>query len=127
MARVFVVDDDVAVCRLARHILELAGHEALMFYDGQQLLEALERSTPDVVFTDWMMPRMGGLELLKRIRADARWARLPVVILTARGGVTDRQLAEEAGVSDFLTKPFSSAQVLDLMRRLAPPAPPPST
>jgi chemosensory pili system protein ChpA (sensor histidine kinase/response regulator) len=117
---VFVVDDDAAVCRLARYILELAGHEAAMFYDGQQALEALERSTPDVVFTDLMMPRMDGLELLKRIRADARWATLPVVILTARGGATDRQLAEEAGVSDFLTKPFSSAQLLELMRRLKP-------
>jgi CheY-like chemotaxis protein len=119
---VFVVDDDAAVCRLARHILELAGHEAVMFYDGQQALEALEQSTPDVVFTDLMMPRMDGLELLKRIRADARWAALPVVILTARGGANDRQLAEEAGVSDFLTKPFSSAQLLDLLRRLKPPA-----
>ena len=122
MARVFVVDDDAAVCRLARHILELAGHEAVMFYDGQQALEALERSTPDVVFTDLMMPRMDGLELLKRIRADARWATLPVVMLTARGGAADRRQAEEVGVSDFLTKPFSSAQLLDLMRRLVPPA-----
>ncbi|HLF27252.1 MAG TPA: response regulator [Anaerolineae bacterium] len=120
MALIFVVDDDPVVCRLARHILQLAGHQVAIFYDGEEALAALAHSTPDVVITDLMMPRLNGMELLQRIRADERWAALPVVMLTARGGMNDRRLAEAAGVSHFLTKPFSSAQLIDQIDKLCP-------
>jgi CheY-like chemotaxis protein len=113
MARVFVIDDDQVVRRLARAILERGGHEVVALADGQSALAALEQSTPDIIITDLMMPRMNGLDLLRRIRADARWAALPVVLLTARGTADDMRQAQEAGVSHLLTKPFSSAQLLD--------------
>jgi len=120
MARVFVVDDDPVVCRLARYILQLAGHEVVALNDAQEALQALEQSVPDVLVTDLMMPEMSGLELLRRIRADARWSALPVVVLTARGGANDRRQAEEAGTTHFLTKPFSSAQLIDQIKQLCP-------
>lgn len=113
MACVFVVDDDQVVRRLAQTILERAGYQVVLLEDGQAALEALERTTPDVILTDLMMPRVNGLALLRRIRADARWSALPVVVLTARGTAEDIRRAEEAGVSHFLIKPFSSAQLLD--------------
>jgi DNA-binding response OmpR family regulator len=63
-----------------------------------------------------------GVELVRRIRADRRWSTLPIVILTARGGPDDWRRAQEAGAKHFLTKPFSSAQLLDTIRELMPPA-----
>jgi CheY-like chemotaxis protein len=121
MARVFVVDDDPVICRLARHILEMAGHEVVTLNDGEQALRALEESLPDVLITDLMMPRMDGFELLGRIRSDPRWAALPVIILTARGSIDDRRRVESAGMTRILTKPFSSAQLADQVNALCSP------
>jgi len=113
MARVFVIDDDQIVRRLAGAILERGGHEVVSLEDGQAALNALEHSTPDIIVTDLMMPRMDGFELLRRLRADARWSELPVIVLTARVTAGDLKQAGQVGVSYFLTKPFTSAQLLN--------------
>jgi CheY-like chemotaxis protein len=122
MAHVFVVDDDPVICRLAQHILERAGHSVVLLYDGQEAVEALERTAPDLVITDLMMPNMDGMALVRRIRADVRWSSLPVVVFTARSESRDRRKAEKAGANHYLTKPFSSAQLLDIVDRFARPA-----
>jgi len=121
MAHVFVVDDDPVVCRLAQYVLERAGYSVDVFYDGEDALAALERGRPNVVVTDLMMPRMNGLSLLHRIRANVAWSALPVIIFTARSEAHELQQAEEAGANQFLSKPFSSAQLLDAVRRFASP------
>ncbi|HKZ85679.1 MAG TPA: response regulator [Anaerolineae bacterium] len=127
MALVYVVDDDPVICRLAQHILNQAGYTVELLHDGVEALEAMQRSTPDVLVTDLMMPNMSGLALIRHIRADSRWSSLPIVVFTARGERSDRRQAEEAGVSHYLTKPFSSAQLLEAVRRFAQPnANPPS-
>ena len=118
MARVFVVDDDQVVRRLAQAILRRGGHQVVALDNGQAALDALEQSTPDIVITDLMMPRMDGLELVRRIRAETRWAGLPIVVLTARGTSADLRRAREAKADRFLTKPFSSAQLLDVVEDL---------
>lgn len=121
MALVYVVDDDPVICRLAQHILNQAGYTVELLHDGVEALEAMQRSTPDVLVTDLMMPNMGGLALIRRIRADSRWSSLPIVVFTARGEHSDQRQAEEAGVSHYLTKPFSSAQLLEAVRRFVQP------
>ena len=121
MPKVFVVDDDPVICRLAQHILERAGYSVTVLYDGQEALEALRISVPDVLITDLMMPNVTGVELLQFIRADARLSSLPVVVFTARSESNDRSRAEEAGASHYLTKPFSSAQLLEVVAKYAPP------
>jgi len=118
MARVFVIDDDQVVRRLAQAILRRGGHQVVALDNGQAALDALEQSTPDLVITDLMMPRMDGLELVRRIRAEARWAALPIVVLTARGTSADLRRVTEAKADRFLTKPFSSAQLLDVVADL---------
>jgi len=122
MARVYVVDDDPVICRLAQYILERAGHTVVVLYDGLQAVEAMEQSVPDMLITDLMMPNMGGVALMRHIRADGRWSTLPLLVFTARSESSDRREAEDAGADYFLTKPFSSAQLLDAVRRFAPPA-----
>lgn len=121
MTSVFVVDDDPVICRLAKHILERAGYAVTVLYDGEEAWKALKNSVPDILLTDLMMPRITGVELLQRIRADTRLSALPVVVFTARSEPHDRRRAEEAGASHYLTKPFSSAQLLEVVGRFALP------
>lgn len=82
-------------------------------------LERLRAERPDVLVLDVMLPKLGGLEVLKLVRADAALRTLPVVVLTARGRPHDRRMAEEIGVEAFMTKPFANQEVVDAVRRLA--------
>jgi CheY-like chemotaxis protein len=83
MARVLVVDDEPSLLFLNRLSLELAGHEVVEAANGAAALEHLERNEFDVVVTDLMMPVLDGVELLRRIRADARTHRMPVIVYTS--------------------------------------------
>lgn len=87
-------------------------HEA---ENGEVALAALDEAVPDIVLSDVMMPRLNGLDFCRRLREDARWAKVPVLLLSAKGGVDHRVEGLQAGADDYLAKPFS---VLELLHRL---------
>ena len=105
---VLVADDEPHIGRIIQTKLEQGPFRVTLVNDGPGVLAALEEY-PDValVLLDVMMPGLTGLEVLARIRGDARWARLPCVILTAAGHDEQRDEAVRLGVDDFMTKPFS--------------------
>ena len=105
---VLVADDEPHIGRIIQTKLEQGPFRVTLVNDGPGVLAALE-GYPDValVLLDVMMPGLTGLEVLARIRGDARWARLPCVILTAAGHDEQRDEAVRLGVDDFMTKPFS--------------------
>ncbi|MCO4826133.1 MAG: response regulator, partial [Amylibacter sp.] len=78
-------------------------------------------SCPDLVILDVMLPGKSGFEILTELRANPQTKTLPVLMLTARGQSRDREMAEKAGASRFMTKPFSNAEVLDAVRELVRP------
>ena len=86
--------------------------------DGSDAVEVIRAAAPDLVILDVMLPGKSGMEILKDLRAEAGLARLPVLMLTARGQARDREMAEKAGVSRFMTKPFSNTEVLTAVRDL---------
>jgi len=92
--------------------------------NGQAALDAALEDPPDVMVLDVMLPGLDGLEVLRRLRADPRSASLPVLMLTAKGQREDRETAIGAGANLFITKPFSNAEVIAAVTRLAgePPA-----
>ncbi len=90
--------------------------------NGAEALEALARESPDIVLSDVMMPRMDGLELCRRLRADARLAALPVVLLSAKGLADQRAEGLKAGADDYVAKPFSIAELLQRLRARLPRA-----
>lgn len=104
MARILVVDDDPGV----RDVIELAldGYELFFAEDGLEALEVLERQQVDLVVLDVMMPRLDGVETLRRIRLGETTGDLPVVMLTARVGEDDHMRGYQAGADAYLTKPF---------------------
>ena len=92
--RVLLVEDERHIVESLSFVLEREGFEVSAAADGESALERLRASRPDVLVLDVMLPRLGGLEVLKLVRADAALRTLPVVVLTARGRPHDRRMAE---------------------------------
>ncbi len=105
-----VVDDDVMVRDVVTRYLDRAGYRVEVAGDGEQALRAVAARTPDVVVLDLMLPRLGGLEVCRRLRRDA--VGVPIVMLTALGEEEDRVLGLELGADDYVTKPFSPRELV---------------
>ena len=121
MATVLVVDDEPIVREVVVRYLAREGHRTLEAADGRAARDAIERSEPDLVVLDVMLPGVDGLELCRWIRSSSE---LPVIMLTARGEEADRIVGLELGADDYVTKPFSprelAARVRSVLRRSAP-------
>ncbi len=109
-ARVLVVEDDNDLTYLITRNLEVEGYEVACAADGVEALEAFRRTNPDLVVLDLMLPRRSGLEVLRDIRRERE--QVPVIILTARSGVSDRVLGLKLGADDYVTKPFEMVELL---------------
>ncbi|MDQ6887696.1 MAG: response regulator [Gemmatimonadota bacterium] len=117
---VLVADDEPHIGRIIKMKLEQGPFRVTLAYDGQEALEILEREPSIVlVLLDLMMPRLSGLDVLRAMRSDPRWATLPCVILTAAGQEQHQRKAMESGASEFLTKPFSPKKLYARAAELA--------
>jgi two-component system phosphate regulon response regulator PhoB len=124
--KILIVDDERDILEVLRYNLEQAGFEVQTALDGRTAIAALARQTPDLVLLDIMLPDMTGLEVCRRIRAEGRTARLPILMLTAKAEEVDRVVGLEIGADDYVTKPFSPREVVlrvqAILRRSAEPA-----
>jgi len=108
-SRILIVDDEARMAEVVAAALRRAGHDCETCATGEDALAALEARGADVVVTDWRMPGMDGVELLRRIRA--RWSGLPVILLTAHGTVPSAVAAMRDGAFDYVTKPFDNDEL----------------
>ncbi len=126
MSRVLVVEDESAIAELISLNLRHAGYEVTVAATADDAQAEIIRVLPDLVILDWMLPGQSGLALAKRWRSDARTKDLPVIMLTARADETDKIAGLDAGADDYLTKPFSTnelmARIRAVLRRKAPEA-----
>jgi DNA-binding response OmpR family regulator len=111
VAKILVVDDDPDICALLEFKLGACGYDVVVEHDGEAALAALEQEMMDLLLLDWMMPRMGGLEVCLALRSDERFATLPVLMLTAKAQEADLQRGLAAGADDYILKPFSPREV----------------
>ena len=114
-ARVLLADDNADMREYLQRLLR-PGYEVTTVTDGQAALEAARADPPDIVISDVMMPRLGGLQLVAALRADLRTADVPVLLLSARAGQEAAIEGLEAGADDYLVKPFSAAELLARVR-----------
>ena len=114
--RVAVVDDEPDILDLLDLHLSRAGFTVDRYADGASFLAALKSTVPDLVVLDLMLPDHHGTDLCRRIREDARFTGLPVIMLTALGEETDRVLGLELGADDYVTKPFSPRELVARVR-----------
>ena len=109
---ILVVDDDQDIASFVEFNLKVHGYEVIRARDGQDALEVMENRRPDLAVVDWMMPRMDGVELTRRLRAEPLTSALPVIMLTAKSMTVDKVVGLTAGVDDYLVKPFDTAELI---------------
>jgi two-component system phosphate regulon response regulator PhoB len=126
MSRILVVEDESAIAELVAINLRHAGFEVVIAETADGAQVEVDRVLPDLVVLDWMLPGHTGLALAKRWRAEARTRELPIIMLTARSDEADKLSGLDAGADDYLTKPFSTKELLAriraVLRRKAPEA-----
>ncbi len=114
---ILVVDDSLTVRRVTQRLLVREGYRVTLAKDGLDALERLAEEIPQIVLSDIEMPRMDGFDLVRNIRADARWRDLPVIMITSRIAQKHRDHAVELGVDHYLGKPYSEEDLLALIAR----------
>ena len=118
-ARILIVEDEPNIVESLSFILGRAGFEVDTISDGGEAQERLRRQSFSALVLVIMLPGMTGLDVLKAIRSDNALSSLPVMVLTAKGQASDRRAAEAIGADAFVTKPFSNAEVVERVSRLA--------
>lgn len=114
--KILVVDDEQAVRESLRRSLGFNGYEVLTANDGLEAVETVRAENPELLILDIMMPNMDGLEVCRTLRSEG-WDR-PILVLTARDGVSDRVSGLDAGADDYLPKPFALEELLARVRSL---------
>jgi twitching motility two-component system response regulator PilG len=115
--KVLVVDDSNTIRRSAEIFLKQGGHEVLLADDGFDALAKINDYQPDLVFCDILMPRLDGYQTCAIIKRNARFAGIPVVMLSSKDGVFDKARGRMVGSQDYLTKPFTKDQLLQAVQQ----------
>ena len=115
--KVLVVDDSNTIRRSAEIFLKQGGHEVLLADDGFDALGKINDYQPDLVFCDILMPRLDGYQTCAIIKRNAKFANIPVVMLSSKDGVFDKARGRMVGSQDYLTKPFTKDQLLQAVQQ----------
>ena len=113
---IFVLEDDTDIARLVQHHLEAAGFAARLFSTPTRLIPDAERQAPALFLLDIMVPGGDGLDVCRRLRSHTGLSSVPIIFLTARAGENDRVLGLEMGADDYITKPFSTRELVARVR-----------
>jgi len=114
--RILIVEDEASIREMVAFALRKADMAVAQAADAREALVAIVDAPPDLVLLDWMLPGMSGLELARRLRREAASAEVPIIMLTARGEEIDRVNGLEAGVDDYVVKPFSTRELVARIR-----------
>jgi DNA-binding response OmpR family regulator len=118
---VLVVEDERHIASFLEFVLMRAGYEVAVVYDGEQALTAVEAFAPDAMLLDFMLPGLTGLEVLKRLRADPRYANLVIMVLSGRSFGDVPAEVMEAGADEYCTKPIGPSTLLQKLADLGVP------
>ncbi len=113
---ILIAEDEPSILESLDFILRRAGWSIGSVTDGDVVVDTIRRIRPRMLVLDVMLPKRSGFDVLKQIRGDADMRRLPVLILTAKGQQQDRRIAEDLGADAFVTKPYSNAEVVNVVR-----------
>lgn len=121
---VLVVEDEDALATLLQYNLEKEGYRVILAGDGEEALILVQEEMPDLVVLDWMLPKVSGIEVCRRLRQRNESRNLPILMLTARGEESDRVRGLDTGADDYVVKPFAmselTARIRAVMRRIRP-------
>jgi two-component system phosphate regulon response regulator PhoB len=116
--RILIVEDEAAIREMLGYALAREGYEFDEAADVEQARALLARRRPDLILLDWMLPGMSGIDYARRLRGDPGTRGIPVIMLTARGEESDKVKGLDSGADDYLTKPFSTRELMARIRAL---------
>ncbi|MCM8795052.1 MAG: response regulator [Candidatus Omnitrophica bacterium] len=119
--KILIVDDEPDIVQMISRRLKAAGYEVSTAYDGQQALDMVRETLPQLVILDLMLPKLDGYKVCRLLKFDERFKEIPVLIFTARANAEDIQLATECGASAYLNKPFEPHILLSMVEKLLLP------
>jgi DNA-binding response OmpR family regulator len=114
---ILVVDDEPNIVLSLEFLMSKEGYLVRTARDGEEALEAIRESPPDLVLLDVMMPRLDGFEVCQTVRANPEWKDMRIVILTAKGREVDQEKGLALGADDYITKPFSTRGLMEKVRK----------
>ena len=121
---ILIAEDEDSLATLLNYNLEKEGYAVSLAVDGEEALMMINERLPDLILLDWMLPKVSGIEVCRRLRARTETRNIPIIMLTARGEETDRIRGLDTGADDYIVKPFSmselSARIRAVLRRLRP-------
>lgn len=121
---ILVAEDEDSLATLLQYNLEKEGYDVAVAGDGEEALLLVDERLPDLIVLDWMLPKVSGIEVCRRIRQRPEARNVPIIMLTARGEETDRIRGLDTGADDYVVKPFSmtelAARIRAVLRRLRP-------
>ncbi|NIZ01692.1 response regulator transcription factor [Thalassospira lucentensis] len=116
--KVLIAEDEETIVESLSFLMDKEGYDVSVATDGQTAINMIARDTPDMVLLDVMMPGCDGFEVVRAVRADPRTKSIPIMMLTAKTREVDRRKGLELGVDDFVTKPFSTRDVVSRVKAL---------
>ncbi|PWC45973.1 response regulator transcription factor [Azospirillum melinis] len=114
---ILVVDDEPSIVLSLQVLMQRAGFDVRIARDGDEALRSVENFTPDLILLDAMMPKRDGFDVCQTLRTNPAWKTLPIIMLTARSRDVERQKGLALGATDYITKPFSTRDLLTTVRR----------
>lgn len=118
---VLLVDDEPNIVLSLEFLMRQAGYAVRVARDGDAALKAIEEAPPELVLLDVMMPKRDGFDVCQTIRANPAWKDVRIVLLTAKGRDIEREKGMALGADDYITKPFSTREVMQKLRQMLPP------
>ena len=117
---ILVVEDEDALATLLQYNLEKEGYEVLLASDGEEALVSVDEKLPDLIILDWMLPKISGIEVCRRLRQRPESRNVPIIMLTARGEESDRIRGLDTGADDYVVKPVSMSELAAQANSLMP-------
>ena len=113
MKKILIVDDEKDIVETLKFMLEASGYSCFCAYNGEDGLKMAKEIIPDLIILDVMMPKMNGFKISRLLKFDVKYRDIPILMLTARSQESDKQIGEETGANEYITKPFEIDDVLN--------------
>ena len=116
MKKILIVDDEEDIIEILQFVLEAQGYECITAMDGEEGLRLAKEILPDLIILDVMMPKINGYKISRLLKYDAKYKNIPILMITARSQEEDKNIGEETGVDEYITKPFQVDYVLQKVK-----------
>ena len=120
MAKILIVDDDFLITGLMQSLVTIDKHEAIIVNDSAEAMGVAHSVNPDVITLDLMMPHLSGYDLCQLLRADPKFDKTPIIIISAKEDTQSKEKAFALGANEYITKPFDIDHFLKTIRKLTP-------